>query len=122
MRKCVQCGGRLKRVHRTFVERFQYLAIYECRDCKDVACIPRAYYYHIGDDCRCPRCGTLRITRLKERDHIDPMQRGIMNMGERFMGGKLYHCRYCRVQFYDRRNLLKKNESEQVRNTQSPAG
>ena len=33
MLKCEQCGGRVRRVHRTFFERFSYMAIYECRDC-----------------------------------------------------------------------------------------
>src|ERR1017187_10339060 len=32
--KCVQCGERLRRVHRTFFERFSYMAVYECRTCK----------------------------------------------------------------------------------------
>ena len=123
MRKCVQCGGHLKRVHRTFVERFSYLAIYECRGCKDVACIPRGYFYHLGQECRCPRCGTLRVTRLNKRDHIDPMESGLMNRVERWMGGKLYHCRYCRIQFYDRREMCKQDAAPPLNDAQRrPAG
>jgi len=40
---------------------------------------------------------------LGEPDRIDPMQTGLWNMIERMMGAHLYHCRFCRVQFYDRR-------------------
>ncbi|HWB85911.1 MAG TPA: hypothetical protein VG675_17340 [Bryobacteraceae bacterium] len=45
------------------------------------------------------------MNRLKERDRIDPLQGGLLNLMERIVGGKLFHCRYCRVQFYDRRLL-----------------
>ena len=55
MRKCGYCGGSgLKRVHRTFFERFSYLAIYECRDCENEELIPRRYTFHFGEYARCP--------------------------------------------------------------------
>jgi hypothetical protein len=31
------------------------------------------------------------------------MQRGLMNILHRLSGGKLYHCWFCRLQFYDTR-------------------
>jgi hypothetical protein len=105
MRKCGKCGGRLRRVHRSFIQRLSYMAIYECRECKAEEAAPRHYRLHSGKACRCPKCGTFRVVRLKERDHIDPMQGGFLNMVERLAGGKLHHCRYCRIQFYDRRKL-----------------
>ena len=104
MRKCVTCGGtRMKRVHRTFWERFYYLAIYECRNCHHERGVPRRYRFHFGPVSRCPKCGTVRLKKLKDRDPIDPMHTGVLNMLERFAGGSLYHCCFCRVQFYDRR-------------------
>jgi DNA-directed RNA polymerase subunit RPC12/RpoP len=105
MRQCGQCGGKLRRVHRTFWERFNYLAIYECRHCEREVLIPRHYTYHLGNTCRCPKCGTFRVVKLKVPDKIDPMQGGLMNLLERLAGGTLYHCCYCRVQFFDRRPL-----------------
>lgn len=106
MLKCGQCGGKVRRVHRTFAERFSYMAIYECKECGNEEFVPRRYRYHFGDVARCPRCGTLRVTRLKERDKIDPAYGGFLDLLERIVsGGKLFHCRYCRVQFYDRRRL-----------------
>jgi DNA-directed RNA polymerase subunit RPC12/RpoP len=95
----------LWRVHRTFLERFQYLAIYECRECDTEHCIPRPYQYYFGPEARCPRCGTARLSRLKDRDKIDRMRGGPMNFFSRLTGGKLVHCRSCRLQFYDRRPL-----------------
>ena len=105
MRQCGQCGGKLRRVHRTFWERFNYLAIYECRHCEREVLIPRQYTYHFGNTCRCPRCGTFRVVKLKVPDKIDPMESGLMNLMERLWGGNLYHCCFCRVQFFDRRPL-----------------
>src|SRR5215510_2357091 len=39
--KCGQCGGKLRRVHRKFVERFNYMAIYECQKCEREEFVPR---------------------------------------------------------------------------------
>jgi predicted SprT family Zn-dependent metalloprotease len=81
------------------------MAIYECRECKDISSIPRRFRYHLGKFPRCPKCGTLRITKLKQRDHIDPLNTGFLNLLERVLGGPLYHCKFCRLQFYDRRRM-----------------
>ena len=79
------------------------MAIYECRDCFDVTFSPRRFRFHLGKRCRCPICGTFRITRLKERDKIDRMNTGFLHFLERMAGGRLFHCKFCRLQFYDRR-------------------
>jgi hypothetical protein len=105
MIKCGQCGGKLRRVHRTFAERFQYLAIYECLECDTEQYLPRPYQYYFGPHARCPRCGTFRLSRLKERDRIDRMRTGPMNLWNRLRGAKLAHCKFCRLQFYDLRPL-----------------
>jgi hypothetical protein len=104
-KKCGQCGGELRRVHRTFIERFTFMAKYHCVECRAVETAPRTYRY-LGDRCRCHRCGTYRISKLKVRDKIDKMETGFLNLLERCMGGTLYHCRYCRVQFFDRRTFI----------------
>jgi hypothetical protein len=82
------------------------MAKYRCRECQTVETAPRRYRHHFGSRCRCPRCGTYRISKLKERDKIDKMETGFLNLYERWMGGKLYHCRFCRIQFYDRRRYI----------------
>ena len=104
--KCQQCGGRLRRVHRTFLERFSYMAIYNCHTCQKEQHVPRRFRYHLGPSCRCPICGTYRVSRLKQPDKIDRKHGGFLNMLERLAGkGRLFHCRWCRVQFFDRRAL-----------------
>ena len=67
--------------------------------------MPHRYQFHLGPECRCPRCGTYRVTKLRERDKIDRMSDGFLNLLERMWGGRLYHCCFCRVQFFDRRPL-----------------
>jgi DNA-directed RNA polymerase subunit RPC12/RpoP len=114
MLKCAKCGGRVRRVHRTFFERFTYMAIYACRDCDAETYSPRRYTYHLGPHCRCPHCGTFRVTRLKEPDRIDRLQTGFLNFLERTVGGRLHHCRYCRIQFYDRRMLASEDKTPEL--------
>jgi hypothetical protein len=52
---------------------------------------------------KCPRCHSVDLSVLRRRDGIDKMQRGIFNLLHRIGGGKLYHCWFCRLQFYDLR-------------------
>ena len=120
MLKCGQCGGKVRRVHRTFVERFSYMAIYQCKECEHEEFVPRRYRFHFGDHARCPRCGTFRVQKLKERDKIDPFYGGLLDFFERLAsGGRIYHCRYCRVQFHDRRRHAEDPEPSE---TAAPAG
>jgi len=86
------------------MQRLGYIALFACPDCHHVESVPR-FSYRLGDECRCPRCGTSRLSKLKERDHIDRMEFGLWNLAARVCGGKLYHCCFCRLQFYDRRPL-----------------
>jgi uncharacterized protein with PIN domain len=114
MLKCSHCGGRLRRVHRTVLERFRYAAVYYCKGCDNEECLPRIFQYHFGVYARCPQCGTHRLSKLRERDKIDKMNTGLLNLAERIWGGNLYHCRYCRLQFYDRRIRLSDGPEEPV--------
>jgi hypothetical protein len=85
------------------------MALYECRECKIEESVPRQYRFHFGPTCRCPVCGTFRVVRLKQPDKIDRMHGGFLNLLERWAGrGRLFHCRWCRLHFYDRRELAPK--------------
>jgi hypothetical protein len=77
------------------------MGMYECLQCHKRKPEPRWYALYLGDFPRCPRCGTYRLTRMAERDKIDPMKKGLVNYLQYAWGADLYHCRYCRVQFYD---------------------
>jgi hypothetical protein len=105
MPHCKTCGERLNRVHRTFAERFFYMGVFECPKCKEISRIARRFTYYLGNHSRCPLCGTFRLRVLAEKDHIDRMLRTPMSAWHKMTGGRIYHCRYCRVQFYDKRSL-----------------
>jgi hypothetical protein len=96
----------LRRVHRTFSEKLLYAAMYECGLCHNRKPDPRWYALYLGDYPRCRRCGTFRLTRLTTPDKIDRMQKGPLNYLQYLWGADLYHCRYCRVQFYDVRKPI----------------
>jgi hypothetical protein len=38
------------------------------------------------------------------------MEGGFLHLIERLAGGRIYHCRFCRVQFHDRRELAPEKE------------
>ena len=105
MPHCKTCGERLKRIHRSFAERFFYMGVLEFPQCNEVRRIARRYTYYFADQARCPLCGTFRLRMLTQKDHIDRMLKSPVNAWHKMMGGRLYHCRYCRVQFYDKRSL-----------------
>ena len=50
--------------------------------------------------CRCPDCGTSRVVFRKRRDHIDRMSTAPSSLLAKLRRGKLYHCIFCRLQFY----------------------
>jgi hypothetical protein len=96
----------LRRVHRSFFQQLRYAAVFQCKDCGVEEYAPRPYRFHFGPYARCPRCGTLRVVKRRERDRIDKMRWGFMTPFDALLGGgKLYHCHLCRIQFYDRRDL-----------------
>jgi hypothetical protein len=106
MVKCGRCGGELRRVHRTFFERFNYMAVYECHKCQRKEVASRPFRYYLGPVCRCPVCGSFKVVRLKEPDKIDRFHTGFLNWLQRMAGdSRLFHCRWCRIQFFDRRKL-----------------
>jgi hypothetical protein len=49
----------------------------------------------------CPECGNARVARLARRDRIERMSDAPWSTIQRHLGGKLYHCALCRLQFYD---------------------
>lgn len=101
---CARCGKPLRRVRRKLFQQLRYSAAFQCRECQSEEYAPRRYRFHFGDRARCPLCGTVRIEKLKKRDPIDPMHWSFLIVLERLLFGKLYHCNFCRIQFYDRRD------------------
>ena len=77
------------------------MAIYRCRDCGKETTRARRFMFYFAEETACPLCGTRRLRRLNEPDHIDPMHWNFFKPLHNLLETKLYHCRYCRIQFYD---------------------
>ena len=102
---CAQCGKPMRRVHRSAFERLRYAAVYECTGCHGREYVPRPFHFHFGPYVRCPKCGTLDVIRRRKPDNLDRMYWRLLTIIARLSFGRLHHCLYCRIQFYDRRQL-----------------
>jgi len=95
----------MRRVHRTFFEAppFRYMRSMRAAECNTEKFYPRHYTYHLGPHCRCPLCGTLRVTRLKVPDKIDRGSPGFLNIWSGC--GRRLITAVTAVQFNDRRDV-----------------
>ena len=66
----------------------------------------------------CPECHTQKVFRRIRPDKIDPMIKSFSSIVRGLLGGTLYHCYYCRIQFYDSRHTMKVPANQ---NESSPA-
>jgi DNA-directed RNA polymerase subunit RPC12/RpoP len=70
----------------------------------------------------CPECGTTRLVIRKRRDPIDRHPRGLRAWWHKKMGATLYHCIFCRLQFYSRLPLCPPSlEDTVVQPAEAPA-
>ena len=106
MRDCLSCGGDLVRVRRTFRERFLYHAVLKCKKCGCRETRDQWFLFLFGRQSRCPRCGSFRVEKLRGVDHIDPMYKNPLSYLQKYLGGYLHWCPYCRLQFYDLRKKI----------------
>jgi hypothetical protein len=103
MRSCGNCGGDLVRVRRTLREKFVYHAILKCRKCGRRETRDQWFLFLFAGASRCPRCGSFRVEKLRGVDHIDPMYKNPISYWQKWLGGHLHWCPFCRLQFYDLR-------------------
>ena len=101
MRQCVSCGGELVRLKRTIGQKFVYHAVLKCRKCGRREIRDQWFLFLFGRKSRCPRCGSFRVEKLRGIDHIDPMYKNPFSYLQKFLGGNLHWCPFCRLQFYD---------------------
>jgi hypothetical protein len=92
-------------LHRTFWQRFIYKAIRECRDCKARITEPRRFTFRFMRRARCPECGARTLRQFSGRDPIERMTHHPLSLLQGLLGGHLYFCPLCRLQFYDWRRL-----------------
>jgi hypothetical protein len=121
MRQCGSCGASLVRVRRTFFQKFAYHAIMMCPKCGQREARDQWFLFLFGKTSRCPRCGSFRVEKLRGVDHIDPMYKNPLSYLQKWLGGTLRWCPYCRLQFYDvRRKVPTPKRSPPVRGVEEP--
>jgi len=104
MPRCARCN-QLHRLHRRFWQKLIYQAIYECADCKARIAEPRRFMFRLSRRPRCPQCGTSHLRQFSGRDRIERMSHHPLSMLQALLGGRLYFCALCRLQFYDWRRM-----------------
>lgn len=118
---CRLCGERLLRVRRTFAEKLLYERVYECTRCGQKEKTGGWLLIDRNPHAVCPSCGTAQLVARTTIDPIDRVYRSPRAFMKRILGGALYSCRYCRLQFYDRRPLqAKKNQSLPLEENMAP--
>src|SRR5438045_7451423 len=106
MRNCTDCGGVMIRIRRTFRQKFIYHAVLMCKKCGRREAQDQWYLFLFGKKSRCPRCGSYRVEKLRGVDHIDPMYKNPFSYMQKYFGGNLHWCPFCRLQFYDVRKKM----------------
>ena len=50
---------------------------------------------------RCPKCSGTQLRIRRQRDGVDRILKNPFRLLQMILGGNLYHCEFCRIQFYD---------------------
>ena len=104
MRSARNAAASCRRVHRTFFERFSYMAIYECQRVQErgVCAAPLSATTSARTAAARMRHVPRHAAQAARQDR--PHARRLAELaGAHVAAGRLYHCRFCRIQFYDRR-------------------
>jgi hypothetical protein len=116
----VSCGGVLVRVRRSLLDKLSYHAVLKCKKCGRRETLDQWFLFLFGRTSRCPRCGSFRVEKLRGVDHIDPMYKNPLSYMQKWLGGNIHWCPFCRLQFYDIRKkapTLKRSPPAQADST-----
>jgi hypothetical protein len=103
----MDCHESLVRTRRYLWEKPIYSVIFTCRTCESRVGAKRNFFRYFGGYAKCPRCGSEELKARKKRDGIDTLIKNPISVLQSLTGGKLYHCLFCRIQFYDLRDRVK---------------
>ena len=101
---CRECGAALRRSKRRLFDRVRYLEAYRCHGCGARYHVTLASRLQLARWAKCPNCRYQGVKAKKRIDKIDRIRGGFFNFFHKIMGGQLYHCWFCRLQFYDLRS------------------
>jgi DNA-directed RNA polymerase subunit RPC12/RpoP len=101
MRTCPFCGKETVRVKRSFFQKFYILAVFKCLECDRRSHLHRRFSGVFHRYAECPQCGTRHLSKLRSVDKIDRLNRNPLRLLLAIVRAPLYHCTFCRLQFWD---------------------
>jgi uncharacterized protein with PIN domain len=85
------------------VQRLYAVAAFKCPQCESRMYHRRQFLGAFHRYTQCPQCGTAKLSRLKSIDYVDQLNKNPLRLLLRMFGAPLYHCTFCRLQFWDLR-------------------
>ena len=103
---CPRCGASLDRVPRSLAGRVLFRKVQLCAKCgfrRREWRVPfeTALTFTLSRYSRCIQCGSCKVRKLQERDHIDRVSAHPLSMLLGLTMAPLYHCNPCRLQYHD---------------------
>jgi hypothetical protein len=95
-------------------EKPVYSIVFECTKCEVRIGAKRKIFDYFGGNVKCPGCGTEKLERKRKRDKIDRLIKTPISVFQSLIGGNLYHCGFCRIQFYDVRRIQPQRSSHRA--------
>jgi hypothetical protein len=100
---CIVCGHSYARKRRNLIQKVLFQAVFRCEHCGHETYIRRGclLFVMFRRYSECPWCGNPDVSRLSSRDRVDPMSRNPLRRILGLFGFRLYHRKFCRLQFFD---------------------
>jgi predicted Zn finger-like uncharacterized protein len=111
---CATCGHETVRTRRNSFQKLYTLAIFKCPKCDDRFYLRRKFLGIFGRYVQCPKCGTMNLSKFKNIDRIDRVNKNPFRLALSIVGAPLYHCTFCRLQFWDWRSRDPEAEKERA--------
>jgi hypothetical protein len=95
----------MTRSHRRGPEKLIFSHTFRCKECGYRL---KETYLHTGFSAKyacCPRCSNPAPDQRSRPDKVDSMLHSPIRFAHWLFRGNLYHCVFCRLQFYDIRGL-----------------
>ncbi len=103
---CEICETELIRRRRTLIQKVFAQAVFSCPKCHKKNFYHRPFLHKLSLHSQCPQCGTPNVSKLRSIDRVDRLNKNPLRAIIGLLGAPLYHCTFCRLQFWDLRSRL----------------
>jgi len=110
MSACPFCGHRLTRVHRTWLERIFYTAVFHCATCNKPYKRLRSVFdvqsiMNVSRQTRCVSCLSTQVERTSRAPRVGLVANHLSSLLLHLAGAPTYRCRTCGTVYSDWRSL-----------------